>query len=75
MGISRMNGMGFCTREVLIKIYPSINVHVTNCSAKLHYHVVFTQEPLKELGEEKKLIVNEHLLPDILLGLYMHYPD
>lgn len=54
MRVSRMNGMAFCTREVLIKINPSINVHVTNCSAKLHYHFVFAQEPLKELGEEKK---------------------
>ena len=33
--------MGFCTRGVLIKIYPNINVHVINCSAKLHYHFVY----------------------------------
>lgn len=69
-----MNGMGVCTREGLIKIYPSINVHVTNCSANLHGHFVFIQEPLREQGEEKKLIFNEHFLPDILLGLCMHDP-
>lgn len=69
-----MNRMGFCTRGVLIKIYPNINVHVTNCSAKLHYHFVFIQEPFREQGEERKLIFNEHFLPDILLSLYIHYP-
>lgn len=57
-----MNGMGFCTREVLMKVYLTIIVHVTNCFAKLHYHFVFIQEPLREQREEKKLILNEYFL-------------
>lgn len=52
-----MNGMGFCTREVLMEIYPSITVHVTNCS-KLHYHFVFIQEALREQRGEKELVFN-----------------
>lgn len=53
-----MNGMEFCIREVLVEIYPSITVHVTNCSAKLRYHFVFIQEPLREQRGEKKLVLN-----------------
>lgn len=51
-----MYGMCFCTREALMEICPSVNVHATNCSANyLHIIILCFSRNLEGIERGKEI--------------------